>query len=147
MLLAAAFAPPAAMAHSHKRKGLEIVHPWTFASAGTGGVVQVCMKIKNTSGAPDRLLGATTSAAAKVELRAPEGDVAGRSTRPLSAIAIPAGKDIELMRKGSHLLLTGVKRRLDAYDTFKLTLVFAKAGRVVVEVMVEENGEGTAHKH
>jgi periplasmic copper chaperone A len=135
-LLAAAFAPPAAVAHSHRKNGLEIVHPWTFATSGTGGVAQVCMKIKNASGAPERLLRASSPAAASVEFREPAG--AGLPPKPLASLPIPAGQDVELTATGAHLLLSGVRKRLDAYDSFKLTLVFEKAGRVVVDVMVEE---------
>jgi copper(I)-binding protein len=34
--------------------------------------------------------------------------------------------------------LTGVKKAFNAYHDFKMTLVFEKAGRMVVDVMVEE---------
>ena len=38
-----------------------------------------------------------------------------------------------------------MKTALSAYDTFPLTLIFERAGRIAVEVLVEE---GTAlHKH
>ena len=40
--------------------------------------------------------------------------------------------------RGTHLLLTGFTKRLDAYASFAMTLVFEKAGSVVIEVMVEE---------
>ena len=42
----AALAAPAALAHSHKKRGLEIVHPWTSATSETGGRALVFMKIK-----------------------------------------------------------------------------------------------------
>ena len=45
------------------------------------------------------------------------------------------------------MVLTGLKKRLDAYDSFKLTLVFEKAGRVVVDVAVEEAETKEPHKH
>jgi copper(I)-binding protein len=37
-------------------------------------------------------------------------------------------------------MLIGVDPPLREYDTFKMTLTFAKAGRVEVEVYVEEAG-------
>jgi hypothetical protein len=43
-------------------------------------------------------------------------------------------------------VLTGVKRRLVAYDTFRLVLVFQRAGRIPVDVMVEEAPEETAEE-
>ena len=147
LLLAAAFAPPAASAHSHKKKGLEIVHPWTPATTEkTTATIPVFMKIKNR-GAADRLLRASTPVAAGVALHEPVGADVSQAAKPVTAIAIGAGKDVELVRNGAHLLLSGVKKRLNAYDTFKLTLVFEKAGSMVVEVAVEEAETVEPHKH
>ena len=145
-LLAVAIAPPAAEAHSHKRKGLEIVHPWTSVTATAGATVAVCMKIKNRSGAPERLLSASTAAAAKTELQEPGGEGAAGAPRPVAAILIAPGTDTTLARTGPHLLLTGMKKRLNAYESFKLVLVFEKAGRVTVDVAVEETEEEPAKR-
>ena len=132
LLLAALILPTQASAHSHKKKGLEIIHPWTRAMVDKAQTtLLVSMTIKN-SGAGDRLLGASTPLAATAEIRAPGNDKA------LPSVAIGAGKRVELKRKGPHLLLGGFKRQLDAYESFAMTLVFEKAGSVVIEVVVEE---------
>ena len=57
------------------------------------------------------------------------------------------GKSLQLTPAGSRLLLLGVKKPLAAYDSFKMTLIFEKAGIVEVEVMVEETGTTDPHKH
>jgi copper(I)-binding protein len=145
LLLAVALAPPAAWAHSHKKKGVEVVHPWTPATSEKGsGTTRVFMKIKNLSGAPDRLVAASTPAAAKAELQEPAGDGAGK---PVAAVVIAPGKDVQLTRAGPHLVLTGVNKRLDAYDSFKLTLIFERAGPMVVDVAIEEAETEAPHKH
>ena len=147
LLLAVALAPPAASAHSHKQKGLEIVHPWTPATTEkTAATTQVFMKIKNR-GAADRLLHASTPVAASVALHEAVGADASQAAKPVAAILVGAGADVDLVRAGPHLLLSGLKKRLDAYDTFKLTLVFEKAGSMVVEVAVEEAETVEPHKH
>jgi periplasmic copper chaperone A len=133
LLTAVLVLPTQASAHSHKKKGLEIIHPWTRATGKSQTTVLVSMTIKN-SGAGDRLLGASTPLAAAAEIRAPDKD------KPLPSVAIAAGKRIELKRNGPHLELTGFKKHLDAYETFAMTLIFEKAGSVVIEVMVEEAG-------
>jgi copper(I)-binding protein len=143
LLLAVALAPPAASAHSHKKKGLEIVHPWTPATTEkTAATTPVFMKIKN-AGAADRLLRASTPVAAGVALH----EAVAADAKPVAAILVGAGAEVELVRNGPHLLLSGLKKRLDAYDTFKLTLVFEKAGSMVVEVAVEEATTVEPHKH
>jgi len=144
LLWALALAPPEALAHTEKKNSLEVVHPWTFATTDNGGATQVFMKIKNLAGLPERLVGASTPAATKAELHEPAGDFA---SRPVAAVVIGAGKEAELTRKGPYLVLTGVKKRLNAYDSFKLTLVFEKAGRMVVDVTVEEAETESPHKH
>ena len=132
LLLAALVWPTQALAHSHKKKGLEIIHPWTRAMDDKSQTtVLVSMTIKN-SGASDRLLGASSPLAAAAEIRELGNDQA------LPSVAVGAGKRVELKRKGPHLLLTGFKKPLDAYESFAMTLVFEKAGNVVIEVMVEE---------
>ncbi len=81
------------------------------------------------------MLRASASNAAKTELRAgappdAEGGVIA---------AIPVGRgEVNLKRGGPHILLTGVKKPLGAYDSFLMTLTFERAGKVEVEVMVEE---------
>lgn len=133
LLLAAALVlPTQASAHSHKKNGLEIIHPWTRAMVDKSQTtVLVSMTIKN-GGTGDRLLGASTPLAATAEIREPGKDKA------LPSVTIGAGKRVEFKRNGPHLRLTGFKKQLDAYESFAMTLVFEKAGSVVVEVMVEE---------
>ena len=148
LLLAVAFVPPEAVAHSHKKKGLEIVHPWTPAMVEANiANVPVYMTLKNRANAAERLLRATTTLADKVELI--ETHSHGSMTLPTvaAALKIPAGGDLVLNSSGPHLLLSGVKKRLNAYDSFNLTLTFERAGQMVVEVMVEEAEVVEPHKH
>ena len=127
-LAVAALAWPAA-AHSHKTKTLEIVHPWTKASAEAGSA-RIFMTVKSLNGRPDRLVGASTSRAGKVELQD-----AGKGA---TAFTVGRGKDLVLYGDGPSLLLTGLKGPLHAYDDFNMTLVFERAGRVEIDVVVEE---------
>jgi copper(I)-binding protein len=148
LLLAVALAPPVALAHSHKKKALEIVHPWTTAMVEERVVnVPVYMKVKNEGRSVERLLGASTRHADKVELI--ELKSLGSMSLPAAtaALTIPARGELVLSARGPRLLLSGFKTRLNAYDSFELTLVFEKAGPMVVEVMVEEAETKEPHKH
>ena len=147
LLLAVALAPPA-LGHSHKHKALEIVHPWTPAMVEANITdITVFMTIKNGSNAVERLLSAATPLAEKVELIELQSHGSMTLPAPVSAFRIPAGDKLELNVNGPRLLLSGFKKRLNAYDSFNLTLVFEKAGRMVVEVMVEEAETTQPHKH
>jgi copper(I)-binding protein len=148
LLLAATLAPPAAMAHSHKAKGLEIVHPWTAATEDPHTInVPIFMTIKNRSGTADRLVGASSPLAERVELIGLQRVGASKLPTPVKSLDIPRGKDLLLGPEGPRLLVSGIKKRLNAYDSFELTLVFEKAGNVVVEVVVEEAETTAPHKH
>lgn len=143
LLLAALLAPPAT-AHSHKKKNLEIVHPWTSETRQKGAATaRVFMTIKNSSRAPDRLLSASTPRAEKVELSA--GDAAAVDGKSAARFGVDAGKALVLRPGGLHLILTGLKQPFHAYDDFKMTLVFEKAGQVMIDVVVEEAEED--HRH
>ncbi len=140
-LLLAAVLVPSATAHSHKRKNLEIVHPWTSETVRKEATsARVFMTIKNGGRAADRLISASTPRAEKVELAG--GQDAAKDSKS-AAFSIPPGKALVLHAKGEHLVLTGLKKALHAYDDFKLALVFEKAGRIVVDVIVEE----AEHEH
>ena len=120
----------AAQAHSHKVKSLEIVHPWCIETSDTAGAVSVFMTIKN-SGRPDRLLRAMTSIAGKAELRLAD-------EKPVPSVGLATHSATDLKRDGPHIQLSGVTKQLSPYDSFFMTLVFERAGKVEVEVMVEE---------
>jgi periplasmic copper chaperone A len=136
----AVLAPSTATTHDHEAKGMEIVHPW--ASPTDTASTVVFMTIKNRNGFPDQLIAARATVATKIVLIE-----AGNGAKSVAAIAIDAGKDVELSSGGFHLLLTGVNRPLHLHDSFKVALEFERVGRVVVDVVVEEAGAPVQHKH
>jgi copper(I)-binding protein len=84
----------------------------------------------------DRLLGAATPAAGRVEIHAMEmvGDV--MRMRPIAGVDIPAGGSAALVRGGRHLMLLDLPQPLVAGGHFELTLRFQRAGAVRVTVPV-----------
>lgn len=129
-LLVAAAVAASASAHSHKAKGLEIVHPHTLQTQKGAVTARVLMTIRNKGRASDRLVSASTSRASKVELSG--------ASKGGAAFVIKSGEELGLAGDGPSIVLVGLKKPLDAYDDFKMTLVFEKAGRIAIDVMVEE---------
>jgi copper(I)-binding protein len=140
---------PAAHAHEYSLGPLLIEHPWTRPTVpgqGTGGGY---LGLHNRGSAADRLLGASSSAASRVEVHEMrmEGDV--MRMREIGTLALPAGGRIKLEPGGLHLMLFGLKAPLKLGDKLPLTLRFEKAGRVDVMLHVE-SGPAAApadHKH
>ena len=136
-LLAGLVLAGSAHGHSHKFKSLEIVHPWCFETSDTAKPVAVFMTIRNAGGWPDKLLRVSTSIAAKAELR--DGGAAPEAEgQVIGSVAVGRRGEVDLKRGGPHILLSGMKKQLGAYDAFVMTLVFERAGKVEVEVQVEE---------
>lgn len=88
------------------------------------------------SGAADRLLGAESPAAERVELHRHIHRDGVMTMRRVEAIDIPAGGAAALEPGGDHLMLFGLEPGLKTDGSFPLTLLFEKAGAVTIEVRV-----------
>ncbi len=122
--------PVAGHAHGYRTRTIDITHPWTFEQEGKGVDAVIGMEIRNKSKRADALVRVEAPDAAGIDLRNGEATVA--------SIEIAAGASLTLHAKGPHILLRGVRKTLFAYNNLYLTLVFAKAGRIKVEVVVED---------
>jgi copper(I)-binding protein len=136
---AAALTLPATAAQT-----IAITDAWSRPATQTGGVF---LTIAN-SGAADRLLHATSNAAAHVELHesvkvmpagmtgasADANSMAGAGTattmRRVRSIAIAANATTVLKPGGYHVMLIGLEHPLKAGDRLRLQLTFAHAGTI-----------------
>jgi copper(I)-binding protein len=134
MFGATAMASSFASAHDQMEAGMVVVRAWTPVTAEPAPTsAAVYMTIQNQGTASDRLVGALTPVAAKVEIRPTAGE-----SKPVAEVEIDGGKALELSSAGPHLVLTGMKRPLHLHDRFKMALEFERTGRVIVEVFVED---------
>lgn len=117
-----------ARAHEVQLKDLKIVPPYTKEPAAGVTDVTVSMTIRNAGSKPERLLAAGSPLAREARIATDGGP-----------IEIPPGGSIKLSAGGAHIRLIGLTEPLTGYEMFPLWLTFAHAGRVEVEVMVEEN--------
>ena len=123
-------------AHEIKHKGLTIVHPWTaLTTTAPPNDVAVYLKIKNLSKTADRLLSASSPQAKTVRLHT------SNDLNALAVVSLPIPPGGELRPR---LLLLRFAKSLDAYDSFPMTLVFEKAGRMEIAVTVEDVEEQPA---
>ena len=89
-----------------------------------------------TSTAEARLVAVSTPAAKSAEIHNSEEMGGVMHMHALDAIALPAGKRVELKPGGFHIMLVGLTRALGAGDQVPLTLTIEEAGgkRTQVEV-------------
>lgn len=116
--------------------GVQVANPWARASAGMTGAGAVYMTLSNPGAAADSLVAASSPIAATAELHThiAEGDV--MRMRPVDSIEVPAGETVELRPGGLHVMLMNLEAPLTRDETFPLTLSFATAGDVTVDVTV-----------
>jgi periplasmic copper chaperone A len=129
---------------------VDIEKAWARATAPGAPVAGGYMTIRNKGATADRLIGASSSAAAKVELHVHlrEGDVV--KMRQVQAYDVPASGSFELKPGGAHLMFVQIARPFKEGDKIPVKLRFEKAGEVNVEFAVGRIGDTAppaAHKH
>lgn len=115
---------------------IDIQNAWSRATAPGAKVGAGYMVIHNRSAAPDRLVSASSSAAARVEthVHIREGDV--MRMREVKGYDIPANGTFELKPGGAHLMFMDIRQPFKEGERIPATLKFEKAGEVRVEFHV-----------
>jgi copper(I)-binding protein len=118
---------------------VSVEKPWSRATPPGAKVGAGFMQLRN-AGAADRVVGASSPVAGRVEMHVTvrEGDV--MKMREVKSFEVPAGGSFELKPGGGHLMLMDLKRPLKKGEQVPLTLRLEKAGEVKVELSVEEMG-------
>lgn len=131
-----AFLPLLASAGEARLGDLVIASSWARASAGPAKTGAAYLSIINQGEAADRLVAVSSPRAAKAALHTNiiENDVV--KMRPLEALELPPTAETKLAPGGHHIMLMGLAEPLREGESFDLTLSFAEAGEVTVEVEV-----------
>jgi len=113
-----------------------IDHPWIRATAPGAKVAGGFMTITNGGSTPDRLVGAASSVAERVELHINVHEDGMMKMRQVQAIDVPAGGRFELKPGGTHLMFVNIARQIKQGETIPVTLTFEKAGEVKADYAV-----------
>lgn len=117
---------------------ITVQEPWSrpAVSGEMSGVGGIFMTLFNAGETADRLIAARSDVAATVELHETimENDV--MKMRPVPAIEIPAGGQVELKPGRYHIMLIGLKQELQPGDKIKVTLTFEQSGEMTIEAEV-----------
>jgi hypothetical protein len=116
--------------------GLEVQHAWSRPTPPAISVGVVYLSVVNHGAHADRLLGATTPRAGRVEIHESRSVQGIMQMRPVAFIDIPAGATIRISPEGLHLMLVGLDAPLVAGARFPITLKFRDAGAITVPVEV-----------
>lgn len=141
LLAALIAATPAAFAQSGGNGKIDVEKPYARATPAGAMSGAAYMTLANKTQTADRLTGASSEVAAKVqihEMKVVNGVMKMREVA--GGLAIPAGGSVALKPGSYHVMLMGLKKPLVAGQSFALTLTFAKAGNISVTVPVEAMG-------
>jgi copper(I)-binding protein len=113
-----------------------IEKPWARATVPTARVAGAYLTVRNQSAVADRLVGAWSPVAARVEfhIHTTQGEV--MKMRQAQALDIPANGTLELKPGGAHLMFVDIRKPFTEGDVVPVTLRFEKAGEVSVQARV-----------
>lgn len=129
-----------AFAHEQKIGDLILHHAWSRANPAGAKSGAVFVEIENTGDTADQLLSVSTDVAAMADVHEMSMDNDMMTMKAVGALDIPPHAKVELKPHGLHIMLMGLKKRFAEGDTFPVTLTFAKAGTVTLQVVVDKAG-------
>ena len=127
---------------------IQVEKSWTRATPTGASAGMVFMTISNQANVADRLVSASSGVADKLEIdemRVVNGKMEMRQVS--DGVSVPANSSIVLKPDGYHIMLIGLKKRLKAGDTLRISLAFEKAGNVSVAVPVKAAGATNDDMH
>ncbi len=108
----------------------------------------VFMTIHNMGETADRLIGAESPIAARVELHTHIEDDGVMRMRPIEGgIELPAGEMHELARGGDHVMLMGITEEFEEGSKLPLTLIFENQGEMPLTVTIDNSKGQSGHKN
>lgn len=128
-----------------------------ISPAGQSGAA--FMRLENPGTTDDRLVGAASDIAARVELHTHSEDSAGvmRMLEVEDGFPIPAGGAHMLERGGDHVMFLGLTRVPEEGESVALTLTFESGAEIALEIPVgapagapdhgHSHGHGHSHSH
>jgi periplasmic copper chaperone A len=116
---------------------IEIAAPWARATAKGARVGAGYLTIVNKGKSPDRLTSAASDVAESVEVHAVamENSVMTMRAAP-EGVEIKSGETVVFKPGGLHLMLMGLKQPLTQGGEVRITLNFAKAGPIAVNLPI-----------
>jgi hypothetical protein len=137
----------AALAAAPAVAQIKIDNAWTRATAPDAKIAVGYMVIRNGAAVADRLIGASSPAAERVEPHITVRDGEVMRMREVKGYDIPARGSFELKPGGAHLMLVNIKAPFKEGAKVPLTLRFERSGEVKTELNVGRLTDVTKHAH
>jgi len=132
----------ASVAHAQ----ITVQDAWMRATPPGAKIAAGYLTIRN-AGSADRLVGATSPAAERVETHVTARDGDMMRMREVKGYDVPAKGTLELKPAGAHLMLVNIKAPLKEGTSVPVTLMFQNAGDIKVAFQVRPLAGGEHHAH
>ncbi|HEY4368505.1 MAG TPA: copper chaperone PCu(A)C [Steroidobacteraceae bacterium] len=113
---------------------IEVLNAWSPPAPPGLGVAAVYLEVRASQA--DTLLGVSTPVAEQAGMHTTLQADGMMQMRPIERLEIQSGESVKFAPGGKHLMLTGLRQPLAVDSQFPLTLRFAKAGEITVNVKV-----------
>ncbi|WP_423841095.1 copper chaperone PCu(A)C [Vibrio mytili] len=143
--LVALMASSVGVAHEYESDGIHIGHPWSREAPPNAPVIGGFLQLNNHSDSNDALIAAESPIAGHVELHNHISEDGVMKMVKVDEIPVPANGSVSLEPGSFHLMIFNPKKSLKEGDRFPMTLTFKHAGKVDVEVAVENKGHMEKH--
>lgn len=119
---------------------VEIENAWARATPPGASIAAGYVVIRNKGATPERLVAASSPAAARVETHITIRDGSISRMREVKGYDIPAGGSLELKPGGAHLMFVDIKAPFKQGSKVPATLEFQHAGKVHAQFEVQGMG-------
>lgn len=127
-------------AQTASANAITVEHPWARATPKGATTGAAYMTVANNGTSADRLVGATTPLADKIQFHTETENNGVSRMRQVDTIDLPAGAKIVFKPGDMHEMIIGLKQPLTQGQTFPLILRFENAGNIDVTVPIEGVG-------
>lgn len=118
---------------------IAVADAWAAPTPKGAKVAAGFLVVANGATTDDRLVGATSPRAKRVELHEMSKEGKTMKMRPVKdGIAVPAGASVTLSQDGLHLMFTEIDKPFVVGDTIPVKLTFEKSGEVEIAVVVKK---------
>ena len=126
---------------------IEVHNAWARATAPGAKLGAGYMVVRNRAAAPDRMVGATSPAAERIETHVHIRDGEVMRMREVKGYDIPAGGSFEFKPGGAHLMFINIKAPFRDGVKIPVVLKFERAGEVRAELLVGRLAPPGGHNH
>ena len=129
-----------ALAHEYDVGNLKVEHPWLRAPADGDNKAQFYAMLHNNGATPDKLIAVKSEKFGKAEIH---GDA--KQLDLVTPVVLPPKSKVTLAPGGAYAALLDIKKHLEVGWGLEMTLVFEKAGEVVIDAAIDAPDAAHAH--